>query len=297
MAHDPDVWLASGPVTLLPSAATPAPPIEDDHRVDLDALGFIHPPDGGGDKDYNSWLGWLGTLKTLGFSVAETEKWSGRGKNYRAGEVADRWESLPSDAHEDARNKLRGAAYNLGWRRSAPATLARPTPDAAPRPTPPAPVAADSPASALSPTPFKDAAPLSALSPWFQSVEWWYRTHGKGRWVYANEHDGAGWWRYTDKVWRQVSSEDHAMADEWLINRYQYAAELDRMGYREAAETLTRGKALPESLRSPISELWAALRHVFCIPSPSPCRTRLARQMGCTTFGLGSFCRTTTPSG
>ena len=288
MAHDPDVWLASGPVTplsgavaLLPSAATPAPPLEDEHRIDLAALEAIHPPDGGGDKDYNSWLGWLGTLKTLGFSVAETEKWSGRGKNYRAGEVADRWESLPSDAHEDARNKLRGAAYNLGWRRSAPAALARPTPAAAPRPTPPA--------SALSPTPIKDAAPLSALSPWFQSVEWWYRTHGKGRWVYTDEHDGAGWWRYTDHVWRQVSSEDHAMADEWLINRYQYAAELDKMGYRDPAEALTRGKALPESLRSPISELWAALRHVCLHPIPKSLPHQVGTPEGVYDIRTGQF--------
>ncbi len=82
-----------------------------EHRIDLDALNDIDPP-----QSYGQWLGWLPTLKALSFSIAEAEEWSAKGEKYRSGEVAERWEALPTDSLDSARNKLRGHAHNLGWR-------------------------------------------------------------------------------------------------------------------------------------------------------------------------------------
>ncbi len=75
------------------------------NRRSLDA---ITPPD-----DYNSWLGWLGTLKSVGFTLADVDAWSRQGASYQDGEVEERWEGLPTDEVADARNKLWGFAVNL----------------------------------------------------------------------------------------------------------------------------------------------------------------------------------------
>ncbi len=72
------------------------------------ALDAITPPD-----DYNGWLGWLATLKAVGFTEAEVDAWSRRGASYQDGEVEERWEGLPTDEVADARNKLWGHAVNL----------------------------------------------------------------------------------------------------------------------------------------------------------------------------------------
>ena len=117
MAHDPALWLAESVIPLdlepPPSPAkrsTPEHPV-DEKDTDASALGWIQPPD-----DYNAWLGWVTTLKAVGFAVEAVESWSAQGSRYREGEVSDRWKGLPDDALNDARNKLRGHAYNLGWR-------------------------------------------------------------------------------------------------------------------------------------------------------------------------------------
>ena len=127
VAHDPKAWLASSPVEPLrvvvqqdaasaPLAPPPTSP-HDEHSVDLDALLLVPPP-----PDYNDWVGWVTTLKGAGFSEAEVDAWSAASNKYKKGEVAQRWAGLPHDSEQEARNKLRGHAYNLGWRR-APAPL------------------------------------------------------------------------------------------------------------------------------------------------------------------------------
>ena len=127
VAHDPEAWLASSPVEPLrvvvqqdaasaPLAPPPTSP-HDEHSVDLDALLHVPPP-----PDYNDWVGWVTTLKGAGFSEAEVVAWSAASNKYKKGEVAQRWAGLPHDSEQEARNKLRGHAYNLGWHR-APAPL------------------------------------------------------------------------------------------------------------------------------------------------------------------------------
>ena len=125
VAHDPVVWLAAAPVEPLagarpitaqePSAVTPTPGLAtclDEHAVDLDALMSFPPPD-----DYNQWLGWLGRLKGLGFDPNEAETWCARGTKYDPGEATRRWEGLPKDDPEMARDILRGhACKRHGWR-------------------------------------------------------------------------------------------------------------------------------------------------------------------------------------
>ena len=128
LAHDPEAYLNpdTQPRTWNPPQqpqqpdppdsppSIPSPPGNDgtdDTEVDRDALSWVAPP-----EDYNAWLSWLPTLKALGLSIEEVEAWSAAGAKYTAGEVASRWERLPKDTLDDSRNKLRGHAYNLGWR-------------------------------------------------------------------------------------------------------------------------------------------------------------------------------------
>ncbi len=125
VAHDPTVWLAAAPVEPLagtrpvtaqePPAVIPTPGLAtclDEHAVDLDALMSFPPPD-----DYNQWLGWLGRLKALGFDPNEAETWCARGTKYHPGEATRRWEGLPKDDPEMARDILRGHAFKQhGWR-------------------------------------------------------------------------------------------------------------------------------------------------------------------------------------
>lgn len=129
LAYDPDVWLAEGPLTPVAGAQRPEAPAAhgsrpqippEDHAVDVEALWSFPPPD-----DYDSWLGWLPTLKALSFTIAEAEDWSAQGAKYQPAEVASRWARLWDDDPVKARDKLRGHAHNQGWRK----------PQAQPRPT------------------------------------------------------------------------------------------------------------------------------------------------------------------
>ena len=91
-----------------------------EHQLDLDALQFIDPPD-----DYDSWLGILGLLYRLGFTIDEADNWCQRGHKYRLDELLEhnKWGSLNSlakESPEEARDILRGMAYNRGWRRPGP---------------------------------------------------------------------------------------------------------------------------------------------------------------------------------
>lgn len=102
-----------------PTASTPEPakrrytPSQGDNgAIDREALSWIAPP-----QEYHLWLGWLPTLRELGFSVVEVDAWSRQGASYQPGEVERRWDRLPPrDSVEGCRNQLRGHAYNLGWR-------------------------------------------------------------------------------------------------------------------------------------------------------------------------------------
>ena len=89
-----------------------------EHEVDLDALASIPCPRRSGDgKAYNSWLGWVTTLRSLRFSETEISRWCAGGAAGSCGN-SNELASHPTpdlDTELDARNKLRGAAVNKGW--------------------------------------------------------------------------------------------------------------------------------------------------------------------------------------
>ena len=131
--HDPTIWL-SEQTQSCPGASVQETPRHgktkrkrssaririDDGNIDRDAAQWIPCPrssdDGGA---YNKFLGWLGTLKNVGFNPQEAAEWCATGEAASCGrleEIESRWDGLPEDNPEGARDKLRGYAYNLGWR-------------------------------------------------------------------------------------------------------------------------------------------------------------------------------------
>ena len=252
LVHDPDVWLASGPVEPLagarsleapPMLAAPHAPQDDDHAKDAAALAVFLPPD-----DYNSWVGWLATLKARWFSVSEVEAWSAQGAKYQPGEVEQRWNTLPEDSPEDARRKLRGHAYNLGWREQRP-SAAPPTTPAATTTTPSA----------------------SMRNEWFVFAEFWEREHGKGRFRYVSDPAAAGWWAYIGNVWRQLLAGDNRIHDELARYRYKYADELVGLGLSHVAEELVQGQRFSTMVsRGEKGDLWVGLRAACAGPLPTP---------------------------
>ena len=131
LVHDPSLYLAdevtpftAGELTAgnsRKSERKPPDPPEDPGDEVRRAVEYVQP-----DDDYNAWLGWLGTLKAVGLSVAEVESWAAQGTKHRAGEVRERWDGLPTDAAQGAEDKLFGSAYKLGWRRKHEQTRPRP---------------------------------------------------------------------------------------------------------------------------------------------------------------------------
>ena len=105
-SHDPNAYLADD-----------VKPLAWARKRNREALKATPPP-----TEYNDWLGWLPTLKALGFSVEQADAWSQQGASYQAGEVEQRWDGLPDDDKADARNKLWGHAVNVikGKQRSKP---------------------------------------------------------------------------------------------------------------------------------------------------------------------------------
>ena len=268
LAHDPNVWLASDPVAplagaveLLPaSASSPSPPTpqDDDHALDLDALAHISPPDGGGDEEYNRWLSWLRTLKSLGFSTAEVEAWSARGANCQPDEVISRWGGLRADDDPtEARNKLRGHAHNRGWEQRRE----HPQPTAPPQRAPATPQDPD------------EAAPVPA--PWFGFIEWWTHQHSGGRFRFSDDPDARGWWGYGDKVWRPIASNDLRIHDELAHNRWRYADELRTRGNSGLAAHLLEHFVSATS-KGDKGDIWVALRVANLGPIPQPALHHIA---------------------
>ena len=123
MCYDPDAWLATEPVHPL-AGGTPEDLAKTTRRAEKSAkratadpgnisplterettlLGDLPVP-----QEYNHWLGWITTLKAVGFTCEEVEQWSTAGEKYRTGEVADRWDSLNVDPPTEARARFRKA--------------------------------------------------------------------------------------------------------------------------------------------------------------------------------------------
>ena len=177
LAHDPDVWLADEVIPLLgapqlptqpeptpPATAQPAPTVLDDRVADADALAWVLPPVG-----YSAWLGWLPTLKALGFSSDYVEAWSARSTKHKPREVEQRWSGLPDDNPDDARHKLRGHAHNLGWRKAKPSPVPGDSESAS------IPARVTQPARIASP----DSREPPPSNEWLSFGQWWAERHGQ----------------------------------------------------------------------------------------------------------------------
>ena len=123
LSFDPDVWLTDEPVQAL-AGGTPEDLLKATRRAEKSAkkrtadpgnltpltereitlLGELAIP-----EDYNHWLSWITTLKAVGFTAEQVEQWSSAGEKYQHGEVAEKWETLPTDPPTEARSRFRKA--------------------------------------------------------------------------------------------------------------------------------------------------------------------------------------------
>ena len=243
-AHD-------GNTPAVPARTAPGAPATE-HERDADALRFIPPPD-----DYNAWLGWLGTLKALSFSVAEVDEWSATGNKHSVGEVEQRWNGLPVDAEVDARNKLRGHAYKLGW--GGGPRLRQPIGNGAnPAPT----------------------SPNTWHSSWYE-IGLHYATQWVGRARYVTGDGPPRWWLYDDErhAWRQLTDRDYVFQYDIASRRYSLAQELQDLGKTEEAKLLAsplwRGQQANFS-----GEFWAAMARTLTGPEPEPMPNTFAAANG-----------------
>ena len=266
LAHDPDVWLAPGPVTPLAGArsleappalaAPPAPQGVDDHAIDADALAAILPPD-----DYNSWLSWLRTLNALGFTSEEAESWSAKGSKYERGEALSRWENLTSSvAVNEERDKLRGHAYNLGWRRVAAATAHTST-YSPPQPAAPSPTTATT---------------SIGRSEW-QFIGQVCADRLRGTFRYDVELDS--FWQFSEGTHWRLITDTKRLTDPLTDQRLSILDDLQDK-WPSASEYLRKPKDWHEAIRSPLSEWWTEVRMSLRRPSPAPPDWQLATPGG-----------------
>ena len=264
LAYDPDVWLASESVTPVGGAAMMEPPPAapatdaDDHSVDSDALRSIPPPDA-----YNSWLSWLRTLKALGFTAEEAESWSAQGSKYVRGEVLDRWEDLASRSPRtvnEERDKLRGHAYNLGWRRVAAATAHTPT-YSPPQPAAPSPTTAT----------------ISIGRSEWQFIGQVCADRLRGSFRYDVELDS--FWQFTEGTHWRLITDKKRLTDPLTDQRLSIVDDL-KDKWPTASESLRKAKDWHETIRSPLSEWWTEVRMSLRRPSPAPPDWQLATPGG-----------------
>ena len=266
LAHDDDVWLAPGTVTPLagarsleapPAPAAPPSPQDDDHAIDVDALRYVAPPDGGGDENYTSWYSWLRTLKTLGFSAEQSEAWSAQGANYQSGEVLCRWDGVKTGASvEDERRKLRGHAYNMGWRDSR---TARPHTST---------YSNGQPAAAT-----KITASISIGRSEWQFIGQVCADRLRGSFRYDLELDS--FWQFTEGTHWRLTTDTKRLTDQ----RLSIVADLKDQ-WPTASDSLRQPRSWHEALRSPFHEWWTEVRKGLLRPSPAPPDWQLATPGG-----------------
>ena len=252
--YDPDLWVATyvEPLTGAQSAE-PQPartgysPIGESAEY-RDALEWVAPPD-----DYNDWLGWLPTLKALGFTLEEMEEWSKHGQKYREGEMALRWDTLPDDEPSAARDKLLGFAHNRGWRRQSPTSISRP------------------PVNGSSPRPPLAEGLLDTLQDDFLSG--WQKVSvvcaDYLRLSFRYERQRGVWWVWNEDHWSEVE-DDIAITDYLHSARLRMAADLRDSGEEYLARLLHRDKEWRSLTSNRRGEWWAKLREELARPAPLP---------------------------
>ena len=273
LPHDPGLWVATyieplaGARPGAPQVFLEAYPSSDDAAAYRDALAWVETPD-----DYNEWLGWLPTLKALGFTLEEVEEWSKHGQKYREGEVALRWSTLPDDELGAARDKLLGFAHNRGWRRQLPTSISRP------------------PVNGGSPRPPLAEELLNTLHDDFLSR--WQRValvcadYLRPRFRYDRER--AVWWAWSGDHWREVE-DDIDITDSLHSARLRIIADLRDSGEEDLAWLLHRDGEWRSLSGNRRSEWWAKLREELARPAPLPPPNELATPEGVIDMRTGSI--------
>ena len=272
LPHDPGLWVATyieplaGARPGAPQVVLEAYPSSNDAAACRDALAWVETPD-----DYNEWLGWLPTLKALGFTLEEVEEWSKHGQKYREGEVALRWSTLPDDERGAARDKLLGFAHNRGWCRQPATSISRPPVDGS-SPRPPL-------AEGLLNTLQDDF-----LSGW-QKVSVVCADYLRPRFRY--ERQRGVWWVWNGNHWSEVE-DDIAITDSLHSARLRIAADLRDSGMEDLARLLHRDGEWRSLSGNRRGEWWAKLRQELARPAPSPPPNELAMPGGVIDLRTGS---------
>ena len=254
ISYDPDLWVAeyveplAGARSVEPQTARPDYSPSGESAEYRDALEWVDPPD-----DYNDWFGWLPTLKALGFALEEVEEWSKRGQKYREGEVALRWDTLPEDDPNAARDKLLGFAHNRGWRRQNSTSISR------------APVKGNSPRPTLSEG-LLSSLQDDFLSNW-QKLALVCADYLRPRFRYDRVR--ASWWAWNGDHWSEVG-DDIALTDPLHSVRLRLAADLRDSGMEELARHLYMDRVWQSLAGNKRSEWWAKMRDTLARPAPSP---------------------------
>ena len=263
-----------------PAAVAPTPPTrhiipsDDDAATDRDALRFVNPPDKGGGQQYNTWVSWLRTLKAVGFSAAEAEAWSATGARYTKGDALFRWDRLPDDDPEVARDKLRGFAYNHGWL-GIPAPIG--TTDGVEEVfTDGENGDGDSENASLS-KPLVRA--MARGEPSWYALGKWFGSRLVGQYLFHATPRAPAWWRYADHVWRVLLKDDYSLTDDFTSQRYLLSKVVLEEGYRHLAESMVRDREWA-SQRGRVSDFWAGLRSALRGPEPRPASHHAATPVG-----------------
>ena len=264
LSYDPDLWVAAyvnpltGARSAEPQTALPDYSPSGESAEYHDALGWVDTPD-----DYNAWLGWLPTLKALGFALEEVEEWSKRGQKYREGEVALRWGAFPDDEPGAARDKLLGYAHNRGRRRqNSTSTSRRPVNGSSAR----LPLAEG----------LLDTLQDDFLSSW-QKVSVVCADFLRLRFRY--ERQRGVWWVWNEDHWSEVE-DDIAITDYLHSARLRMAADLRDSGEEYLAQLLHRDNEWRSLTSNRRGEWWAKLREELARPAPLPPPHELATPGG-----------------
>ena len=272
LSYDPDLWVAAyveplaGARSAEPQTARPDYTPSGELAEYRDALAWVDIPD-----DYNLWLGWLPTLKALGFTLYEVEEWSRHGPKYREGEVALRWSTLPDDEPGSARDKLLGYAHNMGRRRQNSTPISRP------------PVNGSSPHPPLAEE-LLNTLQDDFLSKW-QKVGLVCADYLRSRFRYDSGR--AVWWVWNETHWIEMD-DDIAITDYLHSARLRMAADLIDGGKEDLARLLHRDREWRSLTGNRRGELWAKLREELARPAPLPPLIELATPRGAVDLRTGS---------
>ena len=160
---------------------------------------------------------------------------------------------LPAAARRtvnEERDKLRGHAYNLGWRRVAAATAHTPT-YSPPQPAAPSPTTAT----------------ISIGRSEWQFIGQVCADRLRGSFRYDVELDS--FWQFTEGTHWRLITDKKRLTGLLTDQRLSIAADLKDQ-CRPASDALWSANAWHQAIRSPLSEWWTEVRKGLLRPSPAP---------------------------